>query len=87
MSHAEVTDLETAAREAAAGRRAVVCLGGKRLAVVPAEDLTRLEDFEAEDKAEDADLLAAALEAEAEARAKGEEPVPWADVKRRLGLA
>ncbi len=87
MSHAEVPDLQTAAREAAAGRRAVVCLGGKRLAVVPAEDLARLEGFEAEDEAEDADLLAVAREAEAKARAEGEEPVPWADVKRRLGLA
>lgn len=79
------TDLEAAARQAETGRRVVVRRGaGKRVAVVPAEDLDRLEAL---DREEDADLLAVALAAEAEARAAGEEPVPWSDVKRRLGLA
>ncbi|MBI2300689.1 MAG: type II toxin-antitoxin system Phd/YefM family antitoxin [Armatimonadetes bacterium] len=76
-------DLETALAEAAAGRRARVRRGHKTVAVVPLEDLERLEELDAE---EDADLLAASLAAEAEAKANGEEPVPWEDVKRRAGL-
>ena len=74
------TDLEAAACAAQAGRRVVVEReSGKAIAVVPAEDLELIEELE---RREDADLLAASLEAEA----KDQQPSAWVDVKRRLGL-
>lgn len=54
---------------------------GKNLAaLVPIEDLDLLEMFE--DKID----LEAAKRAIAQAKAKGEKPVPWKTVKKNLGL-
>ncbi|NUP99586.1 MAG: type II toxin-antitoxin system Phd/YefM family antitoxin, partial [Armatimonadetes bacterium] len=64
MPRRTITDLDQALSEAAAGRRVLLRRGGKRLALVSEEDLARLEAWDAE---EDADLLAAAEAAEAEA--------------------
>ena len=49
-------------------------------ALVPVEDLATLEELE--DRI-DAEIGAKAL---AEMRAKGEKPIPWEQVKARLGL-
>lgn len=87
MSRLETTDLDEAFAAAERGERVLLRRGSRRFAVVPAADLSRLEALEADEAAEDADLLAACLAAEAEAKTNGEEPVPWEDVKRRLGLA
>ena len=76
---------EAAFSQAAAGQRVTVRRGRRTVAVVPVADLARLEDLEAEEAAEDADLLAASLAAEAAAQAMGEEPVPWAEADQRLG--
>ena len=70
-------DLDQALAEAAGGRRAVVQYAGKRLAVVPASDLRRLEELE------DAAEARAAL---AEFEASGEPASSSADVRGRLGL-
>lgn len=75
------TELEAALDRVAKGERVVLRRGGKRFAVVPSDDLDRLEELARE---EDADLLATSLRAEAEARARGEEPVPWEEVDARL---
>lgn len=84
----KTTDLEAALARVERGERVTLRRGGKRFGLVTGADLDRLEALDRqEDTEEDADLLAACLEAEAEAREKGEEPVPWEDVKRRLGLA
>ncbi|HPQ70052.1 MAG TPA: hypothetical protein PKW95_13060 [bacterium] len=54
---------------------------GKDVAVlVPLEDLTMLEELE--DKLDVLD----ALQAEAEAAAKGEKTIPWERAKKELGL-
>jgi prevent-host-death family protein len=50
------------------------------VAVVSVDDLVLLERLE-----DRLDLLDA-LEAEADAEAKGETPIPWAEAKKRLGL-
>jgi prevent-host-death family protein len=54
--------------------------GESLAAVVPFEDLQLLEKLEDQLDLEDA------RKAVAEAKAKGEKPVPWAKAKKRLGL-
>ncbi|MCC7492726.1 MAG: hypothetical protein IT204_10280 [Fimbriimonadaceae bacterium] len=76
-----MADFEAACRTVAAGGRAVVQREGLQLAVVPLDDLARLEELDAQ---EDADLLAASLAAEAAVQERGEQPVPWAAAERRL---
>ncbi len=75
---------DQAIERAAAGERVVVRRAGAELvAVVPVEDLRRLEKLEAEEDrldVEAADRITLA------ARANGEEPVAWEQVKRELGL-
>lgn len=74
--------MEDAFAEAVSGRRVKVRRGRRAVAVVPMEDLQRLEELDAE---EDRLLGEAAQAAKAEAEAKGEKPVPWEDADRRLG--
>lgn len=68
-------------RVAYRGERVVLERRGKNVAaLVPIEDLKRLEELE--DR-----LDAAAMKrALAEARRKGEKPIPWSKAKRELGL-
>ena len=49
-------------------------------AIVPIEDLATLEELE------DRRDLAQAKKALAEAKKKGEKPIPWTKVRRELGL-
>ena len=75
---------DQAIERAAAGERVVLRRAGAEfVAVVPLEDLRRLEKLEAEEDrvdVEDAErIMAAAL-------ANGEAPVAWEQVKRELGL-
>ncbi len=80
----------TAAREdfsevinrAAYGKERVVLTrrGKKLVAVIPVEDLEKLEALEDELD------IAAAEKAEKRAKAKGEKPVAWAKAKKALGL-
>ena len=68
-------------RAAYGKERVVVKRRGKEIAaVVSLDDLRLLEEFEDFLDAEDARA------AEAKAKAKGEVPVPWEKVKKRLGL-
>ena len=61
--------------------RVVLMRGGKRVAaVVPVEDLALLESLEDRLDLEDA------KRAEAEARRKGEKPIPWERVRKGLRL-
>jgi PHD/YefM family antitoxin component YafN of YafNO toxin-antitoxin module len=61
--------------------RVVLMRGGKRVAVVvPVEDLALLEALEDRLDLEDA------KRAEAEARRKGEKPIPWERVRKGLRL-
>jgi maleate cis-trans isomerase len=76
------TTLEAAFTEAAAGRRVKVRRGRQAVAVVPVEDLARLEELDAE---EDRLLGEAAQQAKAAAEAQGETPVPWEEADQRLG--
>ncbi len=80
MAKQPVTDLGKALDEAAAGGRAIVRHGRKRLAIVPAEDLDLLEEFE------DRVLGELAEAAATEFRESGEAAIPWEEVKRRAGL-
>lgn len=75
---------DQAIERAAAGERVVVRRAGAELvAVVPLEDLRRLEELEAEEDRLDAEEAERIM---AVARANGEEPVAWEQVKRELGL-
>ncbi|MBI3184064.1 MAG: type II toxin-antitoxin system Phd/YefM family antitoxin [Myxococcales bacterium] len=68
-------------RAAYGKERVVLTRRGKKLvAVVPVEDLERLEALE--DKLD----VAAAERAEKRAKAKGEKPIPWDKAKKKLGL-
>lgn len=82
MAH-QTVELDEALREAAAGRRAVIRHGRRKLAVVPVADLTRLEALESD---EDRRLAKVGRAAWREFHASGEEPVPLAQVKQELGL-
>jgi len=77
-------NLDEALAGAVGGRRVTLRRGGKRYAIVSGDDLARLE---AADAAEDADLLAVSLDAEAEWQASGQPATAWLEVKRRAGLA
>ena len=61
-------------------RVALTRYGHTMAAIVPAEDLDLLEAMEDRIDAQDA------RKALAEMKAKGDKPIPWAKVKKRLGL-
>lgn len=68
-------------RAAYGKERIILTRRGKDLAVViPIEDLTLIEELE--DRLD----LEAAIAAEEEAAAKGEEPIPWEKVRDKLDL-
>ena len=68
-------------RVASKRERIIVRRNGKNVAaIVPMEDLAALE------KLEDRRDLRAAKKALAEAKKKGEKPIPWAKAKKELGL-
>ena len=72
---------ETVNRVAYGGERIVLHRRGRNLvALIPIEDLGLLEELEDRQDAEEA------RKALAEAKAKGEKPIPWARAKRKLGL-
>ena len=67
-------------RAAYGKERVILTRRGKKVAaVVPLEDLRLIEGLEERLDVE------AAREAEAEAKAKGEKPIPWKKAKKRLG--
>ena len=75
------TFAKTLTRVARKRERIVVRRNGKSVAaIVPLEDLAALE------KLEDRRDLRAAKKAMADARKKGERPIPWARAKKELGL-
>lgn len=76
-------DFEEAFADAVAGRRVTVRRGRKAVAVVPTEDLARLEEL---DRLDDEALARTGAAELAEFQASGETAVPWAEVKARLGL-
>lgn len=61
-------------------RVALTRYGRTLAAIVPAEDLEWLEAMEDRIDSEDAEKALAQM------KAKGEKPIPWATVKKRLGL-
>ena len=72
---------ETLNRVASKRERVIVCSQGKDVAaIVPMDDLAALE------KLEDRQDLEQATKALADAKKKGERPIPWAKAKRKLGL-
>lgn len=72
---------ETLNRVASKRERVIVRSQGKDVAaVVPMDDLAALE------KLEDRQDLEQATRALADAKKKGERPIPWAKAKRKLGL-
>ena len=71
----------TLARVVSKRERVIVRRNGKNVAaIVPMEDLAALE------KLEDRRDLRAAKKALADAKKKGEKPIPWAKAKKELGL-
>lgn len=72
---------ETLNRVASKRERVIVRSQGKDVAaIVPMDDLAALE------KLEDRQDLEQATRALAEAKKKGERPIPWAKAKRKMGL-
>ncbi len=72
---------ETLNRVASKRERVIVRSQGKDVAaIVPMEDLAALE------KLEDRQDLEQATRALADAKKKGERPIPWGKAKRKLGL-
>jgi len=72
---------ETVNRVAYGGERIIVHRRGRNLAaLIPLEDLALLEELEDREDAE------AARRALANAKAKGEMPIPWTQAKKKLGL-
>ena len=72
---------ETLHRVASKRERVIVSSQGKDVAaIVPIEDLVALEEME------DRRDLEQAKKALADARKKGEKPIPWAKAKKELGL-
>lgn len=68
-------------RVASKRERIIVRRNGKNVAaIVPLEDLAALEELE------DRRDLRAARKALADAKKKGEKPIPWAKAKKELGL-
>ena len=76
-------DLRAALDEALAGRRAVLTRGPLRIAVVPQDDLDRLEEL---DRLEDEMDAAAGAAAWEEAVANGDEGISADELFRELGL-
>lgn len=71
---------ETVNRVAYGGERIVLHRRGRNLAaLIPLEDLALLEELE------DRQDVEAARKALADAKAKGERPIPWAQAKKKLG--
>ena len=80
-SEAKSSFAETLNRVAGKRERVIVRRNGKSVAaIVPMEDLSALEELE------DRRDLRAAKKALADAKKKGEKPIPWAKAKRELGL-
>ena len=80
-SNTKVTLAETLERVVSKRERVIVRRKGKSVAaIVPIEDLATLEELE------DRRDLAQAKKALAEAKKKGEKPIPWTKVRRELGL-
>jgi hypothetical protein len=72
--------LEVAIEKASTkGERIPIRRNGRRAAVVPIEDLELLEAFE-----DFVDILEVSRR-DAEAKRKGDKPIPWADAKKILG--
>jgi prevent-host-death family protein len=72
---------ETVNRVAYGGERVVLHRRGRNLAaLIPLEDLALLEELEDRQDAEEA------RKALADAKAKGEKPIPWAQAKKKLDL-
>ncbi len=72
---------ETLNRVASKRERVIVRSQGKDVAaIVPMDDLAALE------KLEDRQDLEQATRALADAKKKGEKPIPWAKAKKKLGL-
>ena len=72
---------ETVNRVAYGGERVVLHRLGRNLAaLIPLEDLALLEELEDRQDAEEA------RQALADAKAKGEKPIPWAQAKKKLDL-
>ena len=72
---------ETVNRVAYGGERNALHRRGRDLAaLIPLEDLALLEELG------DRQDVKAARKALADARAKGEKPIPWAQAKRKLGF-
>lgn len=68
-------------RVASKRERIILCRNGKNVAaIIPMEDLAALEELE------DRRDLRAAKKALADAKKKGEKPIPWAKAKQELGL-
>ncbi len=76
-------NLEHALAEAASGRRVILRRGGKRLAIIGAADLARLEQSDADEELADAKAIDGAL---AELAASGQEPRPLEELLAELGL-
>ncbi len=72
---------DTVNRVAYGGERVVLHRRGRNLAaLIPLEDLALLEELEDRQDAEEA------RQALADAEAKGEKPIPWAQAKKKLNL-
>ena len=72
---------ETVNRVAYGGERIIVHRRGKDLAaLIPIEDLALLERLEDRQDVEEAE------QALAEAKARGEKPIPWEKARKKLGL-
>ncbi len=72
---------ETVNRVAYGGERIVLHRRGKDLAaLVPVEDLALLEELEDRLDAQEAEKILA------QAKAKGEKPIPWEQAKKKLRL-
>ena len=80
-SNTKVTLAETLERVVSKRERVIVRRRGKNVAaIVPMEDLATLEELE------DRRDLEQAKKALADAKKKGEKPIPWTKAKRELGL-
>jgi PHD/YefM family antitoxin component YafN of YafNO toxin-antitoxin module len=75
-------DIARAVGRASFGRERLVILRNNK----PAVAMISVEDLELFERLEDAYDVLMATQALDDARAKGEAPVRWADVKARLGL-
>ena len=80
-SEAKESLARSLSRVALKRERIIVRRNGKNVAaIVPMEDLAALEELE------DRRDLRAAKKALADAKKKGEKPIPWAKAKKELGL-